>query len=258
MKRKTLPITMKHINPFKPIRIRKVHFNLDTDRDAIPDFRDCRPFDYWKQHIHKSTRERVNQLEISVVGERGELKGETIEITSPLAKKYAPQATAQIYSVMQEFPHLLGEVERAQAKNPDLVLIHTYQPWEMMGGHHFGTQSGDAIISRSNYQGYKERGVEHPYKNARALLAETIFHELVHVRQQQRDPKFQQKYQSFARKHSPPMSMYKDEPEEKQYARYRMNPYEAEAYREGEEKTRERYTWPSEEERNAGFRRIIK
>lgn len=33
------------INPFK------VHFNFDTDRDGIIDFRDCRPFDYRRQHI---------------------------------------------------------------------------------------------------------------------------------------------------------------------------------------------------------------
>jgi hypothetical protein len=54
------------------------------------------------------------------------------------------------------------------------------------------------------------------------------------------------------------MSVHKNEPEQKQYERYRMNPYEAQAYRESERKTKERYQWPPEEERRAGFRRIIK
>jgi len=31
----------------KPI---KMHFNLDTDRDGVPDHKDCQPFNYWKQH----------------------------------------------------------------------------------------------------------------------------------------------------------------------------------------------------------------
>jgi len=35
------------INPFKPVRFKpmKVHFNLDTDRDKLIDWKDCRPFD---------------------------------------------------------------------------------------------------------------------------------------------------------------------------------------------------------------------
>jgi len=32
----------------KPIKMR---FNLDTDRDGVPDWKDCRPFDYWRQHV---------------------------------------------------------------------------------------------------------------------------------------------------------------------------------------------------------------
>jgi len=39
----------KNINPFKPIKIRKVSFNFDTDRDGVRDKFDCRPFNPWKQ-----------------------------------------------------------------------------------------------------------------------------------------------------------------------------------------------------------------
>ena len=37
-------------NPFKPVKLNKVHFNFDTDKDGVPDHKDCEPFNFWKQH----------------------------------------------------------------------------------------------------------------------------------------------------------------------------------------------------------------
>ena len=40
----------------KPIR---VHFGLDTDRDGVLDFKDCQPFNYWKQDTITPREERM-------------------------------------------------------------------------------------------------------------------------------------------------------------------------------------------------------
>lgn len=49
----------------KPI---KINFNLDTDRDGVPDFKDCEPFNYWKQDKYpygykKEEREAIKEWE---------------------------------------------------------------------------------------------------------------------------------------------------------------------------------------------------
>jgi len=41
------------IKPFKPA---KIHFNLDSDRDKVMDWRDCQPFNPWKQDSKEKER----------------------------------------------------------------------------------------------------------------------------------------------------------------------------------------------------------
>jgi hypothetical protein len=39
------------VNPFKPIKINKPHFGLDSDRDGLVDWKDCKPFDKHKHGV---------------------------------------------------------------------------------------------------------------------------------------------------------------------------------------------------------------
>lgn len=49
-----IPAQRHFVNPFgNAIKIRPIqpHFNLDIDRDGVPDWHDCQPFNHWKQDV---------------------------------------------------------------------------------------------------------------------------------------------------------------------------------------------------------------
>ena len=47
----------------KPIRL---HFNLDSDRDNVPDWKDCMPFNSRYHTISKTKREQLEKIPIYV------------------------------------------------------------------------------------------------------------------------------------------------------------------------------------------------
>lgn len=238
--------------------VKPFHFNLDTDRDAIPDFRDCRPFDYRKQHISSSIKQRVNNLPVYIISSASH---KTTEY--PHIRKVPNTQEAQlIYSVMKQFPHLLGDLERLN-QITDVRLIFTSFPIENLQGDQTGVtehyEDGSyGVFVRQPQQIYPQASQfkDDPdswwfvNKQTRAQIARSIFHELEHIKQEIRDPKFLKKYQAFTEKHVRPTN---DE-----MSAYKMNPYETQAYKESERKVEERYNWPSDEEIDTGFRRIIK
>jgi len=107
----------------KPIRIKplKIHFRLDTDRDKVFDFKDCRPFNPFKQHISETTKKRIKHQPIYV----SDRPGEEWHVLSKEAKYKAPRARQEMLSALKKFPSILGDFERSEAHtDPYYRFIH--------------------------------------------------------------------------------------------------------------------------------------
>jgi len=59
MKSPLLPLQKTNIYRVRPIR---VHFKLDTDRDGVPDHKDCQPFDS-KRHQAMTQQQAIQNLQ---------------------------------------------------------------------------------------------------------------------------------------------------------------------------------------------------
>ena len=78
------------INLFRPPKIKTIpiRFNFDTDRDKVPDWKDCAPFNPKKHQITKKEREKLRKTERTY---------EAIEQRKKeFAEKY-PEAASDIY-----------------------------------------------------------------------------------------------------------------------------------------------------------------
>jgi len=84
----------KYINPFMPIKVRKIGFNFDTDRDGVNDKFDCRPFDPWKQD-----------------------DGEYDEIRYGATRKYPGRTNKEMYGHQKEDLDKLNRWIKEQEKN---------------------------------------------------------------------------------------------------------------------------------------------
>jgi len=147
----------------KPLKIKpiKIHFGLDSDRDKVPDFKDCRPFNPKKQHLRpsKTTRKRLEQLPIYVTNKpmgseedvdemvfwtyKSELprKFGAHHILSKEAKYKSKSARQQLLGAIKKHPSIIGDVERTK---PKFVVYTSEQPEEQ--GENEGWQGEDKVI----------------------------------------------------------------------------------------------------------------
>lgn len=94
----------------KPL-LKPMHFKLDSDKDGVPDWKDCRPFNSKQQHItpNRSIWDDIEKLPIYV----SDVPGEEWHILSKEAKKKAPRARAEFLSTIKKHPHLVGDIKKA-------------------------------------------------------------------------------------------------------------------------------------------------
>ena len=136
-----------------------MHLNIDSDRDGVPDYKDCRPFDRYKQHVSETTKKRLKDLPIylSTSGEdkayrifdktksqlqRNQEEPETLE-------HYPKRAEEEFLSIVKKYPSVLGEMEKAQ---PVDVIYTSLEEGEPTG---FKTSLGQAqaeieLVRREN------------------------------------------------------------------------------------------------------------
>jgi hypothetical protein len=97
-------------------------YHLDTDRDGVEDFRDCRPFNYFLQHVkpNKLMEKEIKKLHIKVA----ENEGYSYPLFSKEAERYAPRASREILSAIKKSPSLISEIRKTGRQ-------FKYQPLEM-------------------------------------------------------------------------------------------------------------------------------
>ena len=143
----------------KPIRF---HYHLDSDKDRVPDYKDCRPFNPFKQHLSKTMKRRIQAQPIYVTDEppyadfsrivpeerriysigskepvvertpSGHLlpivdisPSRTYKLGTREADKYAPKSSRMLKSVFRQYPSAMGDIERTQ---PEKVVYSIRNP----------------------------------------------------------------------------------------------------------------------------------
>ena len=196
--------------PIKPMK--RLHFGLDTDRDKLPDWKDCRPFDPRRQHITPSQtmRKRLRNIPVYVTDEPIDKKKypKSYQISSREARKKAPEATRKFYATIKKYPSVVGDLERTQPRTVLFSSISGQQGEEEedTSGWARWNEGGEvmarppsAVYGISQEDFYKEHQISEkedvplifPSEETaaeaeariRKLQATTFHHELAHIRQ---------------------------------------------------------------------------
>jgi len=98
---------------------------IDTDRDGVSNYNDCRPLDPTRQHIKPNitTLNRLKKIPLYVTDENPNKSYKAYHISSKLAKTKAPKAVKEVYAIFKRYPNILGKIERIA---PERVNYFSY------------------------------------------------------------------------------------------------------------------------------------
>lgn len=172
---------------------------MDTDRDGVPDFKDCRPLNPFLQHVTPSQtmQARLAKLPIYFTTSRGEpyeiYEGRNFyTISDRNVPKEIEILRQRFYSMIKKRPDVIGEIERSKPK----AVFFTKRGFEALQEAGYKAELKDSsesyMVARLSSPG---RG--HPYRRDDIEeSADTVIHELEHVKQARRwkgKPKLQKR-----------------------------------------------------------------
>jgi len=231
------------------IPIKWINEQHDTDRDGVPNYRDCNilnPFEHRGVRPSKTMKKRLEKLPISFVTSRAtpkELLAQRKKYTvkSKKVPKEIYKTRQRLYSVIKKRPEVVGAIEKIKPEE----IVFTSRGGEVEAGYfdpdyEVKTETGKWIPKEFlAIRLSAERG--HPYRRGYIdYAAGTVLHELEHKRQEERwkkRPKLKQKMTKGIH--------------QKQRA-------EVLAYGAEEKAYKKRYKKVSEEKIRKGFREVMK
>lgn len=106
----------------KTYQLNDFRLHLDTDRDSVPDWKDCRPFNYHLQHIKPNAlmREEIKKLPLYVSDDYSKKK---YHVLSKEAEQYAPRARTELLSSIKKYPTIVGDIKKAHERH-EYLKIH--------------------------------------------------------------------------------------------------------------------------------------
>jgi len=176
-------ISMMKIKPIKIMPI-NFHLGLDTDKDNVIDWRDCRPFDRKKHTISKMKKEQLREAPIFLtdmpleISKKGYLSfdEDLYEPYEKKGKKHAGYASSVLRSLQKNYPGLIRELAQIGV---DEIRIHGYPSESKAKVYPLGFAAIDGneiIVTPSPY-------IDPLSKKAVDRYAHDLFHELMHIRQ---------------------------------------------------------------------------
>jgi len=181
----------------------------DSDRDKVPNYRDCAPLNPRKHGVEPSRLMAQKYRKLPIFVSRSDIpeEEEYYHFMSKEARKEVPKARAEVLGMLKRAPSLIGEIKR---KRPHIIGI-TSEPSELGYVGRAYAQTYDIFmrgIPEESEKYLREQGIKKPLSVARAGV---LRHELEHIHQY-RKTRAKKGTRYIVREHRKP---YEEQPSEK-------------------------------------------